>query len=256
MVVSSIGKGAALAGMTVLIVPMAGRTYFRRFHSGRLAKVRTSRFDRGPANDCFGASWPMTPSIPGGLRGLFLDSLASHLTHYPANGISSRNKPLWRMERKMSVLDDVAKERQQLTERLAKVDADRAKLAEQLVELEVAERVLSRFIEARSAAPRGRSAAATPKTAAAERRRGRPRRPGAAKPVTISIGDASLRAVETHSNGISAEHIRSYPASEFGLQVRANHLGMALQRHRRAGLLEQRNSVWFPRQPAGGEATA
>ena len=160
------------------------------------------------------------------------------------------------MERKISVLDDIAKERQQLTERLAKVDADRAKLAEQLVELEVAERVLSRFIEARSAAPRGRSAAATPNTAAAGRPRGRPRRPGAAKPVTISMGDATLRAVETHSNGISAENIRSYLASEFGLQVRANHLGMALQRHRRAGLLEQRNSLWFPRQPAGGEATA
>ena len=45
----------------------------------------------------------------------------------------------------MSTLDDIAKERQLLAERLARIDGERAKMAEQLAELEAAERVLSRF---------------------------------------------------------------------------------------------------------------
>ncbi len=61
----------------------------------------------------------------------------------------------------MSTLDDIAQERQLLAERLAKIDGERAKLVEQLAELEAAERVLSRFAHARpQTARRGRRAAA------------------------------------------------------------------------------------------------
>ena len=49
----------------------------------------------------------------------------------------------------MSTLDDIAKERQLLAERLARIDGERAKVAEQLAELEAAERVLSRFTKNR-----------------------------------------------------------------------------------------------------------
>src|SRR5262245_43757661 len=101
----------------------------------------------------------------------------------------------------MSVLDNIAQERQRLAERLATIDANRAKLAEQLVDLEAAERVLARFTQ----------------TGSTRRRR-------AAKIATMSLNDATLRAVETHGRGISATEIRGYLASEFGLQVRANHL--------------------------------
>jgi hypothetical protein len=38
--------------------------------------------------------------------------------------------------------------------------------------------------------------------------------------------------------------------------VRPNHLGMALQRHRRSGLLEQRGVLWFSLQSADGEVAA
>jgi len=72
----------------------------------------------------------------------------------------------------------------------------------------------------------------------------------------VSLGDATLRAVGAHGNGISAEDVRKYIADQLGMQVRPNHLGMALQRHRRAGRLEQRDLLWFPGSSAGAAATA
>ena len=48
----------------------------------------------------------------------------------------------------------------------------------------------------------------------------------------------------------SAEQIREHLSSQFGMQVRPNHLGMALQRHRRAGRLAQRDGRWSMAQPA------
>jgi hypothetical protein len=167
----------------------------------------------------------------------------------------------------MSTLDDIAKERQLIAERLAKLDGDRAKLAEQLAELEAAERVLSRFTQARPMqGRRGRRAATAPATTRAKTqvavagprrgRRGRGASKAAPKAGGVSLGEAALRAVTAHGNGISAEEVRKYIADQLGMQVRPNHLGMALQRHRRAGRLEQRELLWFPRQSAGAEAAA
>ena len=45
----------------------------------------------------------------------------------------------------MATVDEIGQERQRIAERLARLDAERGKLAEQLNELEIAERVLSRF---------------------------------------------------------------------------------------------------------------
>ena len=45
----------------------------------------------------------------------------------------------------MSTLDEIAKEKQQVSEALARVDAQREKLIGQLGELEAAERVLARY---------------------------------------------------------------------------------------------------------------
>jgi hypothetical protein len=71
----------------------------------------------------------------------------------------------------------------------------------------------------------------------------------------VSLGDATLRAVAMHGNGISAEDVRKYIADQLGIQVRPNHLGMALQRHRRAGRLEQRDLLWFPHQSTASETS-
>ena len=146
----------------------------------------------------------------------------------------------------MSTLDDIAQERQRLAERLSKLDSERERLVADLAELDAAERVLARFAQA----PR--------------RRRGRPRRdlpeaqkstePGGRRPrgattdddAAMSLGDATMRAVQANEGGVSSDMVRDYLAREFGMQVRPNHLGMALQRHRRAGRLERRDELWFP----------
>src|SRR5438309_1301196 len=59
----------------------------------------------------------------------------------------------------MSTLDAIAAARQRLSERLAKLDAERAKLADELAELAAAERVITRFTRARPSPRRARHAA-------------------------------------------------------------------------------------------------
>jgi len=45
--------------------------------------------------------------------------------------------------------------------------------------------------------------------------------------------------------GAAANEVLSYLAREFWITVRPNHLGIALQRHRRAGRLENRDQRWY-----------
>jgi hypothetical protein len=161
----------------------------------------------------------------------------------------------------MSTLDDIAQERQRIAERLARIDSERAKLAEQLGELEAAERVLSRFSQPKAAGGRRGRRARTAEPAKAvkpakstkqaeprrrQQRRGRARGAAPAKS-SLALGDATFRAVSGHGHGATAEEVREYLAREFSMQVRPNHLGMALQRHRRGGRLEQRDGRWFAR---------
>src|SRR5262249_29252304 len=174
----------------------------------------------------------------------------------------------------MATLDDIATERQRLADRLARVDAERQKLVEQIADLDAAERVLSRLSP--TAAPgrrRRRLPPAEAATTAAPRRRGRGGRgqsaaapekaPGrrrgagrsgrrAAKP-EVTLGDATLRAVEALGNGVSTDQVREYLGRELGMQVRANHLGRALQRHRTAGRLREEDGRWLVVQPPAGE---
>jgi hypothetical protein len=143
----------------------------------------------------------------------------------------------------MATLDEIGQERQRISERLARLDVDRAKLAQQLEELEIAERVLSRFGMAQPAERRRRGrparAAATP---AGERR---PRAAANKAASALSLSDATLKAVGAHGEGATAAEVMTYLSRELGMSVRPNHLGIALQRHRRAGRLENRDSRWF-----------
>ena len=150
----------------------------------------------------------------------------------------------------MATLDEISQEKQKLVERLARLDADRAKLAQQVEELEIAERVLSRFGAAPPAARRGRGRPAQPAPAAPQQRSSRP---GPAKAVTtLSLSDATLKAVGAHGGGATAAEVMNYLSRELGMSVRPNHLGIALQRHRRAGRLESRDDRWFLPQSAHG----
>jgi hypothetical protein len=133
-------------------------------------------------------------------------------------------------------------EKQRISQRLARFDAEREKLSGELDELEIAERVLARFggksvtTEKRR---RARPAKTTPRAAAEDRGRSDRKPPG------FSISDASLKAVRAHSEGATPAVLLNYLLREFGMTVRPNHLGAALQRHRRAGQLENRDQRWY-----------
>jgi hypothetical protein len=80
----------------------------------------------------------------------------------------------------MATFDEITEEKQQVSEALARVDAERENLIGQLGELEAAERVLARY--SKGTGPRRRAsgkAAATPtKTRSRQARRIEPRRSG------------------------------------------------------------------------------
>lgn len=156
----------------------------------------------------------------------------------------------------MATTEEIGQEKQKVMERLARLDADREKLASQLNELEIAERVLTRFGRAETAQRRGRGrpARSTP-APAPQRSRGRGAAP--ANPANqVSLSDATLRAVRAHPEGATANEVMGYLSKEFGMSVRPNHLGIALQRHRRAGRLESRDSRWFLPQQQGASQSA
>jgi len=142
----------------------------------------------------------------------------------------------------MATSDEIERERQRVSEQLARLDAERAKLANELNELEIAERVLMRFgkipgtIERRRRGRPARTAPVAPEAPRARRRRQAP---------TVALRDAVLRAAEAHRGGATANDVLTYLSREFGMTVRPNHLGMALQRHRRAGRLEFRDQRWY-----------
>jgi hypothetical protein len=166
----------------------------------------------------------------------------------------------------MAVLEDIAADRQRIADRLARVEAERTKLVEQLAELDAAERVLSRISPSTGVPRRGRRArteAAVPAEAAPGRRGRRARQPEATAPAAparrreagrrgrkprakaaMPLGDAALQAVAALGNNVLAEQVLEYLGRELSMQVRPNHLGMALVRHRRAGRLQEDDGRW------------
>ena len=74
-----------------------------------------------------------------------------------------------------TILDQISAEKTKISERLARLDADREKIATQLTDLETAERVLTR-VGKTPPGRRPRSASTAEKAAIAPRGRGRPPR--------------------------------------------------------------------------------
>jgi len=142
----------------------------------------------------------------------------------------------------MATRDEIGQEKQRISERLARLDAERTKLGDQFDELEIAERVLARFGDKAATTVRqgrGRPARTAPASAGQRRARGGQQAP------TVSMSDGVLKAVQAHGDGATANAVLDYLSREFGMTVRPNHLGIALQRHRRAGRLENRDQRWF-----------
>jgi hypothetical protein len=145
----------------------------------------------------------------------------------------------------MSTLDEITKEKQRVSEALARVDAQREKLTGQLGELEAAERVLARYstgTRAKKTALAKASATAT-KAAAPVRSRGRSRT-AAAKPAggartSPTLGDQVLAL----ANGKTQQEITAACKG-----ARPNHVGVVIARHKRAGRIEQRDGKLYATQ--------
>ena len=150
----------------------------------------------------------------------------------------------------MSTLDEITKEKQRLSEALARVDAQREKLTSQLSELEATERVLARYSKGTPA--RRTASAKTPTTAtraaAPARQRGR-RRAATAKPAGAKRGSSNLSdQVLALATGKTQQEIAAACRG-----ARPNHVGAAIARHRRAGRIEERDGKLYATQSTGTE---
>src|SRR5271154_4993440 len=142
----------------------------------------------------------------------------------------------------MATLDEISKEKQRVTEALARIDAQREKLAGQLGELEATERVLARY----SKGPRARkmASARTPiaaTKAAAPARSGGRQRTTAAKPADGKRSSPSLSdQVLALATGKTQQEIAAACKG-----ARPNHVGAAISRHKRAGCIEERDGKLY-----------
>jgi len=148
----------------------------------------------------------------------------------------------------MSTSEEITKDKQRVSEALARVDAQRDKLIGELGELEAAERVLARYSKG---TPAGKTASAdgpttSTKAAAPAQSRGRPRT-RAAKRVSGKRSALSLNdQVLAFATGKTQQEITAACKG-----ARPNHVGAAIARHKRAGRIEERDGRLYATHSAG-----
>src|SRR6516164_3458696 len=119
----------------------------------------------------------------------------------------------------MSMLDQIGREKRRITEQLTRLDAERAKLNDQLNELEIAQRAVRRF-RRQAVATKKRTGVPAPKT---EPTVGAERAAQSGQQAQgISLGDATLRAVRAHPNGACSDALLKHLSRRFGMTVRPN----------------------------------
>jgi hypothetical protein len=148
----------------------------------------------------------------------------------------------------MSTLEEITKEKQRVSEALARADAQREKLTSELSELEATERVLTRYSKGKQS--RRSPSAKTPTTAAkpadTARTRGR-RRTMSAKPAgdkrsSSPLGDQVLAL----ANGKTQKEIAAACKG-----ARPNHVGVVIARYKRARRIEERDGKLYATQSTG-----
>ena len=149
----------------------------------------------------------------------------------------------------MSTLDEITKEKQRVSEALARVDVQLQKLTSQLSELEATERVLGRYGKGTQA--RRTDPARTTRAAAPARGRGRrptaSAKPAAGKRSSPSLGDQVLAL----ATGKTQQEIAAACKG-----ARPNHVGVMIARHKRAGRIEERDGKLYATHSAGTEQRA
>jgi hypothetical protein len=145
-----------------------------------------------------------------------------------------------------TILDQISAEKTKVSERLARLDTDRATVATQLTDLETAERVLTRVSKTPPTRRTKSAAAAEAQAPTASRGRGRPPRAAASKsagrePSASSLGERVLAL----ATGRTRQEL--YVACP---NDRPNHIGISVQRHLRAGRIQERDGKLYATSPA------
>jgi hypothetical protein len=149
----------------------------------------------------------------------------------------------------MSTLDEITKEKQRVSEALARVDAQREKLTSQISELEATERVLARYSKGTRA---GRAASVKITATKGAARSGGRQRTTAAKPAGGKRSSPSLNdQVLALAAGKTQQEIAIACKG-----ARPNHVGAAIARHKRAGRIEEHDGKLYARSPAETEQPA
>jgi len=142
-----------------------------------------------------------------------------------------------------TILDQISTEKTKVSERLARLDTDRATVATQLTDLETAERVLMRVSKTPPARRSTSPAGAEAKAPTATRGRGRP-----PKAATSKSAGREPNAPWRARPGFGYRHDPTGTLS--GVNDRPNHIGIAVQRHLRAGLIQERDGKLYAISPA------
>jgi len=145
-----------------------------------------------------------------------------------------------------TILDQISAEKTRVSERLARLNTERATVATRLTDLETAERVLTRVSKTPPSRRPTSAAAAETKAPAASRGRGRPPRAAATKsaagkPSAPSLGE---RVLALATGRTRKELYQACPND------RPNHVGIAVQRHLRAGRIQERDGKLYAISPA------
>ena len=145
-----------------------------------------------------------------------------------------------------TILDQISAEKTKVSERLARLETERTTVATRLSDLETTERVLTRVDKTPAARKSTPAATAGAKAPTVSRGRGRPPRAAARKsagrePSAPSLGERVLAL----ATGMTRQELyRACPKD------RPNHVGIAVQRHLRAGRIQERDGKLYAASPA------
>jgi hypothetical protein len=146
----------------------------------------------------------------------------------------------------LTMLDQISAEKSKVSERLARLDDERATVTARLTDLETAQRVLARVSKTAPARRTASAAAAEAKASTASRGRGRPPRAtpsksARSKPSASSLGERVLAL----ATGRTRQELYLACPND-----RPNHIGISVQRHLRAGRIQERDGKLYATSPA------
>jgi len=145
-----------------------------------------------------------------------------------------------------TILDQISAEKSKASERLARLDSERTTVTARLRDLETAERVLTRVSKTPPATRTTSATAAEAKAPTASRGRGRPSRAAANKSAGRKPNAPSLsERVLALATGRTRQELYVARPND-----RPNHIGIAVQRHLRAGRIQERDGKLYATSPA------